>query len=410
MNYVDVLLDSADVEWKTVADIFYIKNGYTPSKSEKDFWHEGTIPWFRMDDIRQNGRILNDSIQKVSSNAVKGGKLFPANSIIISTSATIGEHALITVPHLANQRFTNLSIKDKYRNIFNMKFLFYYCFSLAEWCKKNTTTSSFASVDMDGFRRFLIPIPCSENPEKSHAIQAEIVRILDTFTALTDELSAELSAELIARKKQYNYYREQLLNFDGNNVEWRPIEKVFSIFAGGDVPKESFSETENEKFSVPILSNGIGEKSLYGWTDKPKISKPSLTISARGTIGWTSYRDKPFFPIIRLLVLTPKIKINLKYAYYFMKTIENNYKVPPAGIPQLTKPMVENVQFPIPYPNNPDKSLAEQARIVSILDEFDALTNSLQKGLPSEIELRQKQYEYYRDLLLNFPKPAEVEA
>ena len=88
-----------------------------------------------------------------------------------------------------------------------------------------------------------------------------------------------------------------------------------------------------------------------------------------------------------------------------MKTIENNYQVPPAGIPQLTKPMTENVQFPIPYPDDPEKSLSEQARIVAILDKFDALTNSLTEGLPREIELRQKQYEYYRDLLLSFPKP-----
>jgi len=93
-----------------------------------------------------------------------------------------------------------------------------------------------------------------------------------------------------------------------------------------------------------------------------------------------------------------------------MKTIENDYKVPPAGIPQLTKPMIESVQIPIPYANDPEKSLEEQARIVSILDKFDALTNSLQEGLPREIDLRQKQYEYYRDLLLNFPKPEEQAA
>lgn len=88
-----------------------------------------------------------------------------------------------------------------------------------------------------------------------------------------------------------------------------------------------------------------------------------------------------------------------------MKTIENTYPVPPAGIPQLTKPMIENVQFPIPYPGDTEKSLAEQARIVATLDKFDALTNSITEGLPREIELRQKQYEYYRDLLLSFPKP-----
>ena len=89
LGYIEKLLDGVDVEWKKLSEIFNLKNGYTPSKSKKEFWENGQIPWFRMDDIRENGQILNDSLQKVSKSAVKGGKLFPADSIIISTSATI---------------------------------------------------------------------------------------------------------------------------------------------------------------------------------------------------------------------------------------------------------------------------------------------------------------------------------
>lgn len=185
---------------------------------------------------------------------------------------------------------------------------------------------------------------------------------------------------------------EKLL--DGVEVEWKALESVFNILAGGDVPKDAFSDVKTQRYSIPILSNGIGDKALYGWTDKEKIEKPSLTISARGTIGWTSYRDIPFFPIVRLIVLTPKIELNLKYAYYFMKTIENGYKVPPAGIPQLTKPMLRKFQIPIPCPNNPEKSLAIQAEIVRILDTFTELT--------TELSARKKQYNYYRDQLLSF--------
>jgi len=203
------LLDGVEVEWKTLGEIFHLKNGYTPLTTKKEFWENGSIPWFRMDDIRENGRILDDSLQKISESAVKGGKLFSANSIIIATSATIGEHALITVPYLANQRFTNLSLKANYVKTLDIKFIFYYCFPLADWCKKNTTMSSFASVDMNGFRKFQIPIPCPDNPVRSLAIQAEIVRILDTFT----ELTTELTRELTLRKKQYEYYRDLLLSF-----------------------------------------------------------------------------------------------------------------------------------------------------------------------------------------------------
>ncbi|TGM64177.1 restriction endonuclease subunit S [Leptospira meyeri] len=184
----------------------------------------------------------------------------------------------------------------------------------------------------------------------------------------------------------------------GASAEWKPLGEAFDIIAGGDVPKEALSDVKTEEFQVPILSNGIDDKSLYGWTDKAKIMNPSLTISARGTIGWTSYRDKPFFPIVRLIVLTPKIEINLKYAYYYMKTIEESYKVPEAGIPQLTKPMIKDIQIPIPCPDNPKKSLQIQSEIVRILDAFIELTTEL----TTELTLRKKQYNYYRDQLLSF--------
>ena len=186
---------------------------------------------------------------------------------------------------------------------------------------------------------------------------------------------------------------------DGVEVEWKTIDEVFNIAAGGDKPK-AVSEVETEEFGVPILSNGIDKKSLYGWTDKAKINQPSLTVSARGTIGWTSYRDRPFFPIVRLLVLTPKSEINLKYAYYFMKTIENAYNVPSAGIPQLTKPMIKDTQFPIPCANDLEKSLDIQTEIVRILDTF----TELKTELTTELRFRKKQFNYYCDQFLMVEK------
>ena len=85
-------------------EVFVMRNGYTPSKSNKDYWINGTLPWFRMDDIRMNGRILSDSIQHVTKEALKKGGLLPSGSIILATTATIGEHALLTADSLANQR------------------------------------------------------------------------------------------------------------------------------------------------------------------------------------------------------------------------------------------------------------------------------------------------------------------
>ncbi len=194
------------VEFKTLEEVFEIKNGYTPSKNNPEFWEKGTIPWFRMEDIRENGRILKDSIQHITPKALKGKKLFPKNSIIISTTATIGEHALLIVDSLANQRFTFLSKKANCDLALDMKFFFYQCFLLGEWCKKNTNVSGFASVDMTAFKKYKFPIPPLE-------IQQEIVKILDQFSALTTDLLAGIPAEIEARKKQYEYYREKLLAF-----------------------------------------------------------------------------------------------------------------------------------------------------------------------------------------------------
>jgi type I restriction enzyme S subunit len=381
-NFMEKLLEGVEVEWKIVEEIFDLKNGYTPSKSNTEYWTDGDIHWFRMEDIRENGQILNQALQKVSKSGIKG-KLFAANSIIISTSATIGEHALITVPYLSNQRFTNLTLKDDYSNRFEIKFIFYYCFLLSDWCKNNTTVSSFAAVDMNGFRKFQIPIP-------PLAIQVEIVRILDAFTAHT----AELTAELKARKKQYNFYRDQLLTFEDGDVEWKPLGKLCSINVGQ-------APNGNEIGVYPFVNAGTtpsGYLSIYN-TEPDTITTPSR---GQGGIGFVDYQTTRFWcgPLCYRIRSTNKI-ITTRFLYYVMSNSMKNIieLANMVGVPALNKK--ELVGFPVPIP-----SLAEQARIVAILDKFDALTNSITEGLPREIELRQQQYAYYRDLLLSFPKPA----
>ena len=404
MGFMEKLLDGVGVEWKSVSEIFDIKNGYTPSKSIDEYWADGSINWFRMDDIREKGNILQESIQKISSSAVKAGKLFPENSIIISTSATIGEHALIKVPHLANQRFTSLSIKSKYKNIFDIKFIFYYCYLLAEWCKKNTTVSSFASVDMDGFRRFSFPVLCPDNPKKSLEIQAEIVRILDAMTAHT----AELTAELTARKKQYDYYRDKLLSFEEGEVEWKEL---------GDVAE--YSKTRIS-FEYIDKSNYVGVDNLLqnrqGKTESNYVPASGNLLEYRkddiliGNIRpylkkiWYSDRIGGANGDVLVIRLKDE-KLNARYLYQILaddKFFEYNMQhAKGAKMPRGSKDKILKYLIPIPL-------LVEQARIVAILDKFDALTSSLTEGLPREIELREKQYAYYRDLLLSFPAAQAV--
>ena len=389
LNYLEKLLDGEIVEWIALGDVTLIKTGQAVSKQAIST-NPGQYP------VINSGKEPLGFIDKWNTDNDPIG--------ITTRGAGVGSITWQEGKYFRGNLNYSVTIKDS-ANL-EVRYLYHLLHQMQSAIQSLCTSDGIPALNAVSLKGLEIPIPCPDNPEKSLEIQAEIVRILDAFTAVT----AELTAELNMRKKQYNYYRDQLLSFEEGDVEWKALGEVFNIFAGGDKPKDAFSEEETDEFNVPILSNGIGLKSLYGWTNLPKITEPSLTVSARGTIGWTSYRDRPFFPIIRLLVLTPKIGVNTKYAYYYMKTIENNYPVPPAGIPQLTKPMIENVQFPIPYPNDPERSQAEQARIVAILDKFDALTNSITEGLPREIELRQKQYEYYRDLLLSFPKSHSDEA
>src|SRR5690554_7763577 len=396
MEFIEKLLDGVEVEWKVVNEVFDLKNGYTPSKSNKSYWENGTVPWFRMEDIRENGQILDDSLQKVSENAAKGAKVFPANSIIISTSATIGEHALITVPYLSNQRFTNLSLKPMYKDKFKIKFLFYYAYLLCDWCKNNTTMSSFASVDMNGFRNFPIPIPCPDNPKKSLEIQAEIVRILDAFTAMTAELTAELTPELNLRRQQYNYYRDQLLSFEDGEVEWKTLGEL------------AFNHNPKRK---PITSGlrELGEIPYYGASgivdyvkdyifdgDFLLVSEDGANLLARNTPIAFSISGKTWVNN-HAHVLSFDTYEERKYIEYYLNSIDLTPYISGAAQPKRNKKNLESI--PIPNPTFEGKE-----RIVAILDKFDTLTSSLTEGLPREIELRQKQYEYYRDLFLSFPK------
>ena len=121
------------------------RNGYTPSKANPKFWENGTIPWFRMEDIRDSGRFLNEAKQYISNEAVKGEGLFEAGSFILATTATIGEHAMLIADSLANQRFTNLKIRKALTSKLSRNFFFYYLFVIDEYCK-STTRKSYISI------------------------------------------------------------------------------------------------------------------------------------------------------------------------------------------------------------------------------------------------------------------------
>ena len=404
------------VEYKKLGEIFDLRNGYTPSKGNKDFWGEGNIPWFRMEDIRANGRILNDSIQHVSTMAVKG-ELFPANSIIVATSATIGEHALVTVPFLANQRFTSLTLKKEFSDRLLPMFIYYYCFRLDEWCLNNTNVSSFSSVDMVRFRQFKFPLP-------PLPVQREIVQILDNFANLT----AELTAELAKRKKQYEHYRDMLLNFAGGGrndkfgvesgefrVEWKRLGEVAMVTKLAGFEFTNFVRYSDKGSVIALrglnVKNGhlvLDDVKYVDGSDFSKLGRSKLFLDDMlftyvGTVGQVALIDKDdkyyLAPNVALIRFDQKVVYPAFMKFYFQTNHFMKSQIDRlAGESSMKNLTMEKIRcFQIPLP-----PLAEQKRIVAILDRFDSLCNSLTDGLPAEIELRKKQYEYYRDKLLSF--------
>lgn len=267
-----------------------------------------------------------------------------------------------------------------------------------------------------------IPIPCPDNPKKSLEIQTEIVRILDIFTELNAELTAKLTAELTARKKQYNYYRDQLLSFGNGNFEWKTLGDVTKKWYSGGTPTAGNPEyyvqgdipwlrTQEVKFSdierteVKITQLAL-EKTAAKWIPANcviiAISGATAGRSAINKIPLTTNQHCGCLEVDSTQVLYRYVFHWVSYNYYNIKSLGQGARG------DLNSSIIKNFKLPIPYADDPEKSLAEQSRIVAILDKFDALTNSISERLPREIALRQKKYEYYRNLLLSFPKPEDV--
>ncbi len=181
----------------TIDELFDLGNGYTPSKSNPAYWTNGTIPWFRMEDIRTNGRILKDSIQHITPEAVKGSGLYPKYSIILSTTATIGEHALLIADSLANQQFTFLNRKVNRKNMISIMFFYHYCFILGKWCRDNINAGGLLAVNMEDLKNHSIYMP------QSIAEQRTIANIL---SKMDNEITA-----LEAKRAKYEAIKQGMM-------------------------------------------------------------------------------------------------------------------------------------------------------------------------------------------------------
>ena len=382
------------VEYKRLGDIATISRG--GSFQKKDYTENG-IPCIHYGQIYMNyGLFAEKTLSYISEKTAQKQRFAESGDIIMAVTSENIDDVCKCMAWLGKEKVAVSGHTAIIRHSINPKYLVYWLHSSAFYQQKAKIAHGTKVIEVAPVKLADVILPVPPLP-----VQREIVRILDNFTELTEGLNRELAAELTARKKQYAYYRDKLLTFGDvrvgvtSDVIRRTLGEVCKISAGGDAPKDSMSKQKTEKYSVPIISNGIGENALYGYTDAPKVEEPAVTVAARGTIGYAEYRDYPFYPIIRLLTAIPKDStvVNTKYLYYCLQG--KQYSVPIGGIPQLTAPELKKVEIPIP-------SLDVQNRIVQVLDNFDTVCTDLSSGLPAEIEARQKQYEYYRDKLLTF--------
>jgi type I restriction enzyme, S subunit len=226
-----------------------------------------------------------------------------------------------------------------------------------------------ANLDSLGYARHYKLLKELEIVYPSRSEQQRIVDILDE--AFESIAKAKANAEKNLRNAR-DLFRSHLQSvFSQRGKEWakKTLESCCEqIFAGGDVPKDRLSQERTPKFSVPIYSNGEKNDGLYGFTDIARVTKPSITVSARGTLGFTVIRNEPFLPVVRLIVLVPDEKqIMLSFLYYAV--VGMDFGNTGTSIPQLTVPNFKESKLYAP-------SLSEQE---SIVEELDALTEETQR-------------------------------
>ena len=269
----------------------------------------------------------------------------------------------------------------------NIKFIYYFLKQNEPYFQKIGSKMQMPQIATPDTDKFKIPIP-------PLSVQSQIVQILDTFTELNDQLRDELTAELSMRQKQYQYYRDFLLSeheLAKVGFEWKTLGKLGIINRGKRVVKSQLT-TEGV---YPVYQNSLQP---LGYFDKSNVKANTTFMITAGAAGEIGYSNCAFWSADDCYYFDcPKDILDDRFLYHSLKKQQNKIfsQVRKASIPRLGRNSVENIKIPIP-------PLSVQSQIVAILDTFDSLTQSISEGLPKEIQLRQKQYEYYREQLLNF--------
>ena len=393
MSMLDKLLEEVDVRWESLEDISEVGTG---SSNRKDENENGQYPFY----VRSKKILKSNTFQ------------FDETAIIIPGEGGIGDiFHYVKGKYALHQRAYRIKIIV---DNLDSKFLYYYmCDHFKMYIIAKSVGATSISIRKPMIQKFQIPIPCPDNTEKSLKIQREIVRVLDTFTELTNELTNEHTA----RKKQFEYYREQLLTFDKKEVKHLPMndENIGEFIRG-----KRFVKTDMVSKGVPCIHYGEMYTYYGTWADKTKsfvskelVERKKLRSAEKGDVvivaagetieeigqGTAWLGDEGV--VIHDACFYYKSDLNPKYVAYFTRTRQFHDQIKKhirtGKISAINAKGLGKAVIPIPSPE-------EQKRIVSILDKFDVLTTSISEGLPKEIKLRKKQYEYYRNKLLTFPK------
>lgn len=383
LSYLEKLLDGVEVEWKAVGDIA----GYSTTKVDAD--KLDATSFVGVDNLlADKGGRIDATYQP---NTARLTAYEPGDILLGNFRPYLKKVWMAENNGGCSGDVLAIRILADCKKIISPEYLYYALSSdsFFSYSMQHAKGAKMPRGSKDAILNYQIPIPCPSAPEKSLAIQSEIVRILDKFTALT----AELTAELNMRKKQYNYYRDQLLNLEGReNTREMRIGDIydFQYGTGNTIPKSGGQ--------YPVYgSNGIvGSHDKYNSEDSPVIGHIGAYA---GIVNWG--QGKHFVTYNGVICRHKSKEVLQKYAYYLLLLQDFGSKSNSASQPFVSYNILNAPIVLVP-------PLQEQARIVEILDKFDTLTNSITEGLPREIELRQKQYEYYRDLLFSFPKPETV--
>lgn len=292
-----------------------IIGGGTPKTTHAEYWN-GTIPWLSVKDFNNDQRYVYTTEKSITELGLLNSstKLLDKDDTIISARGTVGELAMIAFPMAFNQSCYGLRAK---KAVVESGFLYYLLKYHIESLKKNTHGSVFDTITRDTFSGIEVDIPALEHQKQI----AEILGALDDKIELNNKINENLEQQAQA------IFRSWFLDYLPFNsikpTSWKfcTLGEITKMSAGGDKPR-SISSIKSTEYPYPIYSNGLDNEGLYGYTDEAKIFAESVTVSARGTIGFVCLRHVPYVPIVRLISLIPNESIlSAKYLYLYLKQL-----------------------------------------------------------------------------------------